>query len=59
MTSETSAPSAGPIPIGLRSLQPTQRNRLTAAFRDAIEPHTEATGVHFDTPYAVVSATRR
>ena len=33
MTSETSGPSAGPIPIGLRSLQPTQRNRLTAALR--------------------------
>ncbi len=42
-----------------RHVDEGQRNRLTAAFRDAIEPHTEATGVHFDTPYAVVSATRR
>jgi SAM-dependent methyltransferase len=37
-----------------------QRNRLTAAFRDALAPHTDADGVvRFDTPYVVVSAIRR
>ncbi|MBJ7339875.1 class I SAM-dependent methyltransferase [Mycolicibacterium sp.] len=37
----------------------TQREHLAAAFSDALAPHSDGTGVAFDTPYVVVSATRR
>lgn len=42
-----------------RRVDGTRRERLEAAFRDALTPHTDGAGVSFDTPYVVVSATRR
>ena len=42
-----------------RRIDGAQRERLEAAFRDALTPHADDGGVSFDTPYVVVSATRR
>ncbi|TPG34508.1 class I SAM-dependent methyltransferase [Mycolicibacterium hodleri] len=42
-----------------RRVDPTQRERLRAGFRDALTPHADDTLVSFDTPYVVVSAIRR
>ncbi|GLP76987.1 SAM-dependent methyltransferase [Mycobacterium antarcticum] len=36
-----------------------QRDRLVAAFRAALAAHDDGTGVGFDSPYVVVTATRR
>lgn len=36
-----------------------QRERLSAAFRSALDPHAADDGVHFDSSYVVVSALRR
>lgn len=36
-----------------------QRDRLEVAFRDALDPHVTTAGVSFDTPYVVLSASRR
>jgi SAM-dependent methyltransferase len=36
-----------------------QHDRLSAAFRDALGPHADGDGVRFDTPYVVVTASRR
>jgi SAM-dependent methyltransferase len=41
-----------------RRLEVSQKDRLLAAFEDALRPHIGAHGVHFDTPYVVVSALR-
>lgn len=42
-----------------RRIDEHQRSRLAAAFRDALGPHTDGDGVRFDTPYVVVTASRR
>jgi len=36
-----------------------QRDRLVTAFEAALRPHADGDGVHFDSPYVVVSALRR
>ncbi len=42
-----------------RRVDETQRERLEAAFREALTPHAADDGVSFDTPYVVISASRR
>jgi hypothetical protein len=42
-----------------RRVDATLRDRLATAFRDALTAYADDTGVHFDSPYVVVTATRR
>jgi SAM-dependent methyltransferase len=42
-----------------RHVEGTQRERLEVAFRDALRPHVKEGRVSFDTPYVVISASRR
>ena len=42
-----------------RRIDDAHRQRLSAAFREALHPHADATGVRFDSSYVLVSATRR
>ncbi len=43
----------------LRRVNPDQRARLEAAFRDALTAHTDDDGVRFHAPYVVITASRR
>ena len=42
-----------------RRVAGAQKDRLAAAFEDALRPHADGRGVRFDTPYVVVTALRR